>query len=114
MTEVKIEHGTNTVRIKATGHCTHDVCVSVSALTSALLQYSHMFCEECPGCSLDKVKYEPGEVDFTVSFDGRERRERYLEGAQSVFSGYELFAYHFPKDVDVTVIRNVTPFSESM
>lgn len=86
--------------VQVTGHCEHDVCVSVSALTTALLQYAVCFCDEYNGCRLNRKSYDYGNVRFDVEFDGENSKKDFLRGAEAVILGFELFANTYPKDVE--------------
>ena len=102
------------VNFSVLGHGEHDVCVSVSALVSAFVQYSKDFSHYRCGCLLDLKSYDRGNVSFILRFDSEKSKNEYLYGTQGLMTGLELFAETFPKEISLTVCRDVTHLKEEL
>lgn len=91
------------VNFSVLGHGEHDVCVSVSALASAFVQYSKDFSDNRSDCRFNLQSYDRGNVSFSLRFDSEKSRNEYLYGIQGLLTGLELFAETFPEEISLTM-----------
>lgn len=82
-----------------TGHCDHDVCTAVTALTNALAQYAEDF--ESSGKASLSEKYCSGEVKLELFFDKRRDRKAFEAETRALIEGFELYGANFPHAVKV-------------
>lgn len=97
MIEVTLIDCGNLIYFESKGHGSHDVCVAVSALCSAFLQYIREMQDECD-IDILKETYENGhtESEFFI-YDADEIRH----GIKALWTGFELYAKNFPDEIDL-------------
>lgn len=98
MTTVEYSFGGDRFDLKVSGHCSHDVCVSVSALTSALVQFAEETDRESDTVNLN-VRYERGLTELHIELKSWSELARFKAGASGIITGFKLFAANFPEDV---------------
>ena len=103
MIEVTLIDCGNRIYFESKGHGSHDVCVAVSALCSAFLQYVREMQEEC---DIDIVTetYENGhtESEFFIYDAGGIRHGigiRY--GIKAIWTGLALYAENYPNEIEL-------------
>ncbi len=99
MTTVYLQNGKRTFTLSVRGHCAHDVCVSISALAQALLQYTQDFMEDNAGFRVEAMEYGYGHTLLSVFCEDGALMELYKTGTSAVVTGFELYAHSFPEDV---------------
>ena len=99
MTDIYVNTGKKQMTVSVRGHCAHDVCVSVSALTQALIQYTIDFRDEHAGFRTEALLFGFGHSLITVFCDDKKLMERYLAGTEAILTGYEVFAQNFPQEI---------------
>lgn len=97
MIEVTLIDCGNLIYFESKGHSSHDVCVAVSALCSAFLQYVREMQDECD-IDILKETYENGhtESEFFI-YDADEIRH----GIKALWTGFELYAKNYPDEIDL-------------
>lgn len=97
MIEVTLIDCGNLIYFESKGHGSHDVCVAVSALCSAFLQYVREMQDENNVTILNE-KYEQGhtESEFFI-YDADEIRH----GIKALWTGFELYAENYPDEIDL-------------
>lgn len=99
MTTVYMQNGKRTFTLSVRGHCSHDVCVSISALAQALLQYTQDFMENNAGFRVEAMEYGYGHTLLSVFCEDGALMEHYKDGTRAVVTGLELYAHSFAEDV---------------
>lgn len=110
MTTVLVSGTAKLLDIKIQGHSSHDVCVALSALTNALVQFTEDYRDRNVTFTADILKYESGAVDIRVMFGGAANVINYLQGIEAVLTGFKLYEANFPgevKYVDAKVIGDI-------
>lgn len=97
MIEVTLIDCGNQMYFESKGHGSHDVCVAVSALCSAFLQYVREMQDE-NNVTIVNEKYEQGhtESEFFI-YDADEIRH----GIKALWTGFELYAENYPDEIDL-------------
>lgn len=97
MIEVTLIDSGNLIYFESKGHGSHDVCVAMSALCSAFLQYAREMQDECD-IDILKETYENGhtESEFLI-YDADEIRH----GIKALWTGFELYAENYPDEIDL-------------
>lgn len=97
MIEVTLIDSGNLIYFESKGHGSHDVCVAVSALCSAFLQYVREMQDECD-IDILKETYENGhtESEFFI-YDADEIRH----GIKALWMGFELYAENYPNEIEL-------------
>lgn len=97
MIEVTLIDCGNLIYFESKGHGSHDVCVAVSALCSAFLQYVREMQDECD-IDILKETYENGhtESEFFI-YDADEIRH----GIKALWTGFELYAKNYPNEIEL-------------
>ena len=107
MTTIKIDFEKDgEIVLEVQGHCEHDICVSISALVNAFLQYAKDF-ESKDKCIFIVNSYEYGEVNALLTFFSISNKEDFIRGIDAILSGFELYEANF-KD-EVKFIKNPLP-----
>ena len=104
MTEIKsqtnfdITNQTGAVRFEfeCKGHCEHDVCVSVSALVSTLVQ---LIVETEAKLEKPEIKYESGNVSIVCVCDRVAFECKLRQKIEAIMTGLELFESNFPDEI---------------
>ncbi len=93
-----IELDNNRVYFESNGHCSHDVCVAVSALCSTFLQFVREMQFE-GNAEIIKEAYENGhtETDFYIHDNDTETHA----GIKALITGFELFERNYPDEVEL-------------
>lgn len=107
MTEIKIDiHSPKWFKLDVKGHCNHDVCVSVSALVNATLEYTERFTSLYSAeTTLTAEEYNRGEVFLIVDFYSDESEREFKRGIAAIISGFELYKNEFPEDVKLMYVN---------
>lgn len=94
------------ILLEVKGHCEHDICVSISALVNAFLQYAKDYesKDKCI-CIVDSYKY--GEVNVKLTFYSISNKDDFIRGISAILGGFELYQANF-KD-EVKFIKNNLP-----
>lgn len=98
MIEVTLIDCGNLIYFESKGHGSHDVCVAVSALCSAFLQYVREMQDES-NVTIVNETYENGHTKsefYIVSSDAEVRN-----GIKALWTGFELYAKNFPDEIDL-------------
>lgn len=97
MIEVTLTDIEGRIYFESKGHGSHDVCVAVSALCSAFLQYVREMQNECD-IDILKETYENGhtESEFFI-YDAGEIRH----GIKALWTGFELYAENYPDEIEL-------------
>ena len=97
MIEVTLIDCGNLIYFGSKGHGSHDVCVAVSALCSAFLQYVREMQDE-NNVTIVNETYENGhtESEFFI-YDADEIRH----GIKAIWTGFELYAENYPDEIDL-------------
>lgn len=97
MIEITLIDCGNLIYFESKGHGSHDVCVAVSALCSAFLQYVREMQDECD-IDILKETYENGhtESEFFI-YDADEIRH----GIKALWTGFELYAKNYPNEIEL-------------
>lgn len=97
MIEVTLIDCGDLIFFESKGHGSHDVCVAVSALCSAFLQYVREMQDECD-IDILKETYENGhtESEFFI-YDADEIRH----GIKALWTGFELYAKNYPDEIEL-------------
>ena len=87
----------NRIYFESKGHGSHDVCVAVSALCSAFLQYVREMQDENNVTIVNEI-YENGhtESEFFI-YDADEIRH----GIKALWTGFELYAENYPDEIEL-------------
>ena len=98
MIEVTLIDSGNLIYFESKGYGSHDVCVAVSALCSAFLQYVREMQDE-NNVTIVNEKYEQGhtESDFYIVSSDAEVRH----GIKALWTGFELYAENFPDEIEL-------------
>lgn len=110
MTVVLVSGTAKMMDIKIYGHSSQDVCIALSALTNALVQFTEDYRDRNAAFTADILKYESGAVDIRVMFGGAANVINYLQGIEAVLTGFKLYEANFPdevKYVDAKVIGDI-------
>lgn len=110
MTTVLVSGTAKLLDIKIQGHSSHDVCVALSALTNALVQFTEDYRERSASFTADIMRYESGAVDIRVLFGGAANVISYLQGIEALLTGFKLYEANFPGEVryvDAKIIRDI-------
>lgn len=110
MTTVLVYGTAKLLDIKIQGHSSHDVCVALSALTNALVQFTEDYRERNASFAADIMRYESGAVDIRVLFGGVANVINYLQGIEALLTGFKLYEANFPGEVryvDAKVIGDI-------
>lgn len=100
MTRILVSGNAKRLEITVSGHCRqHDVCIAVSALANALVQFTEDYKERCAAFAADIVKYESGAVSIRVLFGGAANVINYLQGIEAILTGFKLYEANFPEEV---------------
>lgn len=107
MTEIKIDiHNKKRFKLDVQGHCEHDVCVSVSALVNATLEYTERFTSlYSVETVLTAEEYDHGNVLLIVDFYSGESEREFKRGISAIISGFELYKNEFPEDIKLTYVN---------
>lgn len=98
MIQVKGEIKENGYIISSSGHASHDVCVSISAIINTLRQYVEDQ-ERYGNAKINEIKYKFGEtlIDFDIS---NENRQQIIADVIKAFmQGIKLYQNEFPDEV---------------
>lgn len=97
MIEITLIDCGNLIYFESKGHGSHEVCVAVSALCSAFLQYVREMQDECD-IDILKETYENGhtESEFFI-YDADEIRH----GIKALWTGFELYAKNYPNEIEL-------------
>lgn len=97
MIEITLIDCGNLIYFESKGHGSHDVCVAMSALCSAFLQYVREMQDECD-IDILKETYENGhtESEFFI-YDADEIRH----GIKALWTGFELYAKNYPNEIEL-------------
>lgn len=97
MIEITLIDSGNLIYFGSKGHGSHDVCVAVSALCSAFLQYVREMQDE-NNVTIVNETYENGhtESEFFI-YDADEIRH----GIKAIWTGLELYAENYPDEIDL-------------
>lgn len=97
MIEITLIDCGNLIYFESKGHGSHEVCVAVSALCSAFLQYVREMQNECD-IDILKETYENGhtESEFFI-YDADEIRH----GIKALWTGFELYAKNYPNEIEL-------------
>ena len=99
MTTIEIYVNSKSFDFKASGHCEHDVCVSVSALTSALIQYAEDCAKKSAVFKLNVKSYEHGAAELHIDFGDVLNALGFVKGIDGIITGFKLFEANFPSSV---------------
>lgn len=102
MTTVYIHRGKKTLTVSVRGHCTHEVCVSISAITQTLLQYTQDFLDDNGNFRVEAMEHGYGHTLLSVFCEERATMARYMAGAEAIITGFELYEHSFPDDIVLT------------
>ena len=103
MTKATAEIKGNIFKFKTEGHCEHDVCVAVSALVNAIVNFAERF-EKEGRCELE-TKYKKGNVEMKLSFYSGDDKRAFLSGADAILEGMKLYSKNFEKDFEYSGIK---------
>lgn len=104
MTKIYINRRKHELNVAIRGHCDRDVCIAVSTITNTLAQYTEDFRDRNSGFRTDVLKVKSGNTQISVGCkDGRVFR-RYMQGADALLLGYELYEDNFPKEISVQTV----------
>ena len=99
MITVKVQNCTAKVNISVRGHGEHDVCIAVSALTNALVQFAQEYANDSAWVHYHEERYESGDVELTAEFDYPMYYYDFWRKITAVLTGYKLYAANFPDEV---------------
>lgn len=99
MTTIELYVNSISFDFKASGHCEHDVCVSVSALTSALIQYAEDSARQNALFRLNVKSYEHGAAEMHIDFGNVLNALNFTKGIEGITTGFRLFEANYPNDV---------------
>ena len=91
------------------GHITHDVCVAISALTNALVQYAEEYSAKNSEFNAEISRYERGEVRIHIEYGLALHFLYFGLGAAAIIAGFKLYEHNYPdevKYVDAKQIKN--------
>lgn len=83
--------------LKSTGHCSHDVCVAITAFINSVVQYADDFADT-DRCKVNK-KCDFGNVTLEVDFFNKFYKKDFIEGIDAVINGLALYQHNFGEDV---------------
>lgn len=99
---VKLDAANSIGRVKfefeCRGHCKHDVCVSVSALVSTLVQ---LIIETEAKLEKPEIKYESGNVRIVCVCDRVAFECKLRQKIEAIMTGLELFGSNFPNEIRI-------------
>lgn len=98
MIEITLIDCGNLIYFESKGHGSHDVCVAVSALCSAFLQYVREMQEENNVTIVNEI-YENGHTESQFYIVGSDAKVR--SGIKAIWTGFELYAEHFPDEIEL-------------
>lgn len=81
------------------GHCEHDVCVSVSALVSTLVQ---LIIETEAKVKKPEIVYKSGNVSIVCICDRVAFECRLRQKIEAIMTGFELFESNYPDEIKLT------------
>ena len=99
MITVETKNSMGAVQISVHGHSSHDVCVAVSALTNALVQFANEYANSSTWVHYHEKRYESGNVEMNIEFDYPMYYFDFWKKINAVLTGYKLYAANFPDDV---------------
>lgn len=83
--------------LKSTGHCSHDVCIAITALINSIVQYANDFAD-AERCTVDTV-YDFGNVTLEVDFFNKFHKKDFIRGTDALINGLALYQHNFREDV---------------
>lgn len=86
---------------ECTGHCEHDVCVSVSALVSTLVQIVRDEFAFSSTIGEPQITYESGNVRFAVDFQKSTYYQRTQYSLATLETGLMLFESNYPEEISI-------------
>lgn len=98
MIEVTLIDCGNLIYFGSKGHGSHDVCVAVSALCSAFLQYVREMQDENNVTIVNEI-YENGHTESEFYIIGSDTEVR--NGIKALWTGFELYAENYPDEIDL-------------
>mgnify|MGYP004486911605 FL=1 len=98
MIEVTLIDCGNLIYFESKGHSSHDVCVAVSALCSAFLQYVREMQDENNVTIVNEI-YENGHTESEFYIVGSDTEVR--SGIKAIWTGFELYAKNFPNEIEL-------------
>jgi hypothetical protein len=99
MTTIELYINTETCDFKASGHCEHDICVSISALTSAFIQFAEEYGQKSAAFRVLVKSYERGAAEIHIDFGTVTVALDFMNGISGIITGFKLFAANFPDSV---------------
>lgn len=98
MIQVKGEIKENGYIISSSGHASHDVCVSISAIINTLRQYVEDQ-ERYGNAKINEIKYKFGEtlIDFDISNESRQ--QIIADVIKAFMQGIKLYQNEFPDEI---------------
>lgn len=98
MIKVTLIDSGNRIYFESKGHGSHDVCVAVSALCSAFLQYVREMQDE-NNVTIVNEKYEQGHTESDFYIVGSDAEVR--SGIKAIWTGFELYAENYPDEIEL-------------
>lgn len=98
MIEITLIDCGNRIYFESKGHGSHDVCVAVSALCSAFLQYVREMQGE-NNVTIVSEKYEQGHTESDFYIVGSDAEVR--SGIKAIWTGLELYAFNYPDEIEL-------------
>lgn len=98
--EVKIDIKQSRAKLKfeCKGHCEHDVCVSISALVSTLVE----IISNSPANKIEpEITYEFGNVEIRAEFDRLSYECQMRQKLETVMLGLSMFEQNFPEQLKI-------------
>lgn len=104
MTEIYWQYWDRGFLFTCKGHCDHDVCTAVTAITNTLAQLAEDY--ESAGRASLSERYESGNVKLELFFDKKRDRKRFQTETRALMQGFELYAANFPHAVKVLKVSS--------
>lgn len=105
MTKIKFRTDVSDDAVKytfeCTGHCEHDVCVSISALVSTLVQIVRDEYNLLSTIGEPQITYESGNVRFAVDFQKSTYYQRTKYALATLETGFMLFESNYPEEISI-------------
>ena len=105
MTKIKFRTEVNEKSVKynfeCTGHCEHDVCVSISALVSTLVQIVKDEYSFSNTIGEPQITYEYGDVRFAVDFQKSTYYQQTKYAIAALETGFMLFESNYPNEISI-------------
>lgn len=91
----------NQFMFESKGHCSHDVCVGISALANTLVQYAEDYGREHEQVTTYTKLYESGNVLLEAELPTNDFYAQFVSETKALMLGFELYEANYPNDIKI-------------